>query len=110
VEEMKPEATRMHEKIMVNGRIYLPHAPHASVEVQRGMKIVVMDGKEVGFVGGVIVNSQNDEVLYILLCHLPVTAVYRLIPIHLIARIEAETIHLNMQFDELETLKTHLPT
>ncbi|KAA3656350.1 MAG: hypothetical protein DWQ04_31410 [Chloroflexi bacterium] len=106
---MRPESAHLNEKIMVNGRIHLPSHQPASVEVQRGMKIVVTDGKEVGFVGGVVVNSHSDEVTCILLCHLPVTAVYRLIPIHLIARVEAETIYLNMQFDDLETLAAHSP-
>jgi len=106
---MSTEAINLTEKIMVNGRIRLPHHQHSSVEIQRGMKIVVMGRKEVGFVGGIIVNSQSNEVTHILLCYLPVTAVYRLIPINRIARVEEETIHLNIQFDDLETLATHSP-
>ncbi|MCP5095866.1 MAG: hypothetical protein GY943_09960, partial [Chloroflexi bacterium] len=82
------------QKIMENGRIHLHHAPHSSVEVQRSMKIVVMGGKEVGLVGGIMIDPQHDNVTHILLCHLPVTAVYRLIPISLIAKVTAETVHL----------------
>ncbi len=105
---MRSAITNLNEKIMVNGRFTLHHQPNSSVEVQRGMKIMVRNGKEVGLVGGVVVNFESDEVTHILLCQFPVTAVYRLIPINLIARIE-ETIHLTIQCDELKTLAAHQP-
>jgi hypothetical protein len=106
---MCTEAINGHEKVMVNGRVHLPHVHHSPVDVERGMKIVDKNGKGVGMVGGLIVNSQRDQITYILLCQLPVTAVYPLIPLNLIARIEEETIYLTVQCDDIKALAVYQP-
>jgi sporulation protein YlmC with PRC-barrel domain len=97
------------EKVMVNGRFRSPQPPHQMIEVERGMKIVVANGKEAGVVGAVMVNPHSEEITHLLLCRLPVTAVYRLIPINLLSHIDDDTIHLNIQCDDLTKLAVHQP-
>ncbi len=114
------EKCRLHmmesnEKVMVNGRFRSSHLPHPIVQIERGMRIIAADGTEVGMVGAVMVHPQREDITHILLCRVPVTAVcgqtavYRLIPIHLIAKINDETIHLNIQCDDLDKLAAHKP-
>lgn len=108
-EERNLEMMDLNAKVMVNGRFQSPHAPHIIMKIERGMKIVVADGREAGVVGAVMVHPQSEEITHILLCSVPVTAVYRLIPIHLIAKIEDDIIHLNIQRDDLTKLAVHQP-
>ncbi len=105
----KLQMTALNEKVMVNGRFRSPQPPHQMIEIERGMKIVVADGREAGVVGAVVVTPQSEEISRILLCSVPVTAVYRLIPIDLIAHIDDDTIHLNIQYDDLNKLMAHQP-
>jgi len=105
----KLQMTTLNEKVMINGRFHSPHPPHQMIEIERGMKIVVADGTEAGVVGAVMANPQSEKMTHVLLCRLPVTAVYRLIPINLIAKIDDETIHLNIQCADLKKLAAHQP-
>ncbi len=93
-------------RIMVNGRVSLPHNNTRSVEVNRGMAIFTNTGVEAGFSAGVIVPQDGDEIDCILLGRLPVTSEYRLIPIGLINHIDGGNIHLNVHCDQI--LKLHL--
>ena len=106
---MSIATANVNEKIMVNGRIPLQQS-RPPAKIQRGMKIVVKGGKQAGIVGGIIVNSQSNQVSHLLLCRVPVTAVYRLIPTNLIARIEKTIIHLCIHCDDLDKLAAHQPT
>ncbi|MCP4415295.1 MAG: DUF2171 domain-containing protein, partial [Chloroflexi bacterium] len=103
-ERCKLQLMELNERVMENGRFRSPFSPNAIVEIRRGMKIVFADGTEAGVVGAVMVHPHNEEMSHILLCRVPVTAVYRLIPINLIARIDDETIHLNIRCDGLKKL------
>jgi len=105
----KLQMTALNEKVMVNGRFRSPQSPHQMIEIERGMKIVVANGEEVGVVGAVMVNPQSEEMTHLLLCRVPVTAVYRLVPINLIAKIDDDTIYLNIQCDDLTKLTVHQP-
>ena len=96
-------------RIMVNGRVSLPHNNTRSVEINRGMVIFANTGVEAGFSAGVIVPQGGDEANYILLGRLPVTSEYRLIPIKSIDHIDGENIHLNVHCDEILKLHLHQP-
>lgn len=109
IEDSKSQMMASSEKVMVNGRFKSPQPPFAMVEIARGMKIYDADGTELGLVGGVMVHSLREEVSHILLCQLPVAADYRLIPVHLIARIDEEVVYLTMQREDLKTLAVHQP-
>ena len=97
------------EHIMINGRVYLPRRNATAVKINRGMAILTKTGEEAGFSAGVVVPQGMDEATYILLGRLPVTAEYRLIPTKLIARVEDENIHLNVNCDEILKLHLHQP-
>lgn len=108
-EEKNLEMMDLNAKVMVNGRFQSPHAPHIIINIERGMKIVMADGQEAGVVGAVMVHPQSEEISHILLCSVPVTAVYRLIPVSLITKIEEDTLYLNIQSDDLAKLAVHQP-
>ncbi|MFQ5418729.1 MAG: PRC-barrel domain-containing protein [Anaerolineae bacterium] len=97
------------EKIMINGRIHLARPDNPEVEVRRGMMVKTRDGQEAGMVAAVIMDEQSQNVSYVLLCHLPVTSDYRLIPVNLIAQVSEEAIHLNIHSDVVEELAIHQP-
>ncbi len=84
---------KAQDKVMVNGRFHLPHTT-TSQEIHRGMIIITRVGEKAGFCAGVVVKQGTDEADFVLLGRLPVTSEYRQIPVNLIDRIEAETIHL----------------
>ena len=95
---------------MVNGRISLPSQQNnPTAEVRRCMRVMSCDGTEVGFVAGVVVDAQSERVSHVLLGHLPVTADYRLIPIHLIDQVLAERIRLTIPDEAIDTLIVHQP-
>ena len=96
------------EKVMVNGRYHLPHTT-TSQEIQRGMSIVTSLGEKAGFCAGVVVRQGEEDASFVLLGRLPVTAEYRQIPISLIERVKAETIHLNVNCAEILKLPLHYP-
>ncbi len=97
------------ERIMVNGRISLPHNNTHPTEINRGMIILTSTGIEAGFSAGVVVPQEDDEVACILLGRLPVTSEYRLIPIGLIDYVDGENIHLNVHCSEILELHLHQP-
>ena len=92
-------------RIMVNGRVSLPHSGIRSVEIKRGMIILANTGVEAGFSAGVVVPQEDDYAAYVLLGRLPVTSEYRLIPTELIDHIDGENIHLNVHCDEILKLR-----
>jgi hypothetical protein len=97
------------QKIMVNGRVPLPHSSGPSVDVHRGMIIMTRAGEKAGFSAGVVVRQADEDAAFVLLGRLPVTSEYRLIPVTLINRIDGETIHLNADCDEILKLHLHQP-
>ena len=99
----------LNEKVMVNGRFHSLTSPNTIIQIERGMKIVVVNGKNAGVVAAVMVHPQSEEITHILLSRVPVTAVYRLIPIKLIAKIDDDTIHLSIGCDDLTKLMIHQP-
>ena len=96
------------EKVMVNGRFHLPN--RAIIDIHRGMIIMTSVGEQAGFCAGVIVKQGDKDASFVLLGRLPVTSEYRQIPVNLINHIEAETIHLTINCDEILKLLLHQPT
>ena len=99
----------MEEKIMVDGRIHLPSPHPATQEIQRGMKVMSSDGREVGFVAAVIIQKETDSVTHILLGHIPVTPDYRRIPVTLVENVDEDTVFLNIIHQAVDKLAVHQP-
>lgn len=97
------------EKIMVDGRIHLPQRHLAVQEIQRGMKVISSDGREVGFVAAVIIHKDTGGVTHILLGHIPVTSDYRCIPVTLVENVDADTVYLNIIHQAVDKLAVHQP-
>jgi hypothetical protein len=97
------------EKIMVDGRIHLPKPHPATQEIQRGMKVMSSDGREVGFVAAVIIQKETASVTHILLGHIPVTPDYRRIPVTLVENVDEDTVYLNIIHQAVDKLAVHQP-
>lgn len=87
--------------LMVSGLLRLPG--DATATVQRGMRLVTCAGDVCGMVAA-LVQDQHGKMTHLLLCRLPVSADYRLIPINQIADISTETVFLTLQTCELDQL------
>jgi hypothetical protein len=83
--------------LMIDGEVRLPDG--VAVTVRRGMRLVACDGIVCGMVAA-LVQNEDAEMTHVLLCRLPVSADYRLIPINQIANVTDQTVHL--VFDSLE--------
>ncbi len=99
----------VEEKIMVDGRIHLPKPNPAPQEIQRGMKVVSSDGREVGFVAAVIIHRETGSVTHILLGHIPVTPDYRRIPVTLVENVDENIVYLNIIHQAVDKLAVHQP-
>ena len=99
----------MEEKIMVDGRIHLSKPNPAPQEIQRGMKVMSSDGREVGFVAAVIIPKEAHNVTHILLGHIPVTPDYRRIPVTLVENIDEDTVYLSIIHQAVDKLAVHQP-
>lgn len=97
------------EKIMVDGRIHLPSPYPAIQEIQRGMKVISSDGREVGFVAGVIIHKGTGGVTHILLGHIPVTPDYRRLPVTLVDSVDTNAVYLNIIYQAVDKLAVHQP-
>lgn len=89
------------QHLMVDGVLQL--AGGAMATAQRGMQFIANDGHVCGMVAA-LVQNQNGNVTHLLLCQLPVSADYRLVPIDQISTIAAKTVHLTLQAGELDRL------
>ena len=56
--------------------------------LQRGMRILAQDGCALGAVAALVLDCPSQVITHILLGQIPPTAVYRLIPLSLIAKID----------------------
>jgi sporulation protein YlmC with PRC-barrel domain len=97
-------------KLLVNGSIYLAEAAGQPIIVIRGMSIVSRDGQEVGMVAAVVVDNLSQEVTHILLCRLPPSPDYRLVPPGLVAQVCGDTVVLHILSQDVDGLAVHQPT
>lgn len=92
------------EKLMVSGLVHLTQEDSSPFEVSRGMAILTCDGREVGKVAAVIVDSRSQIVTHILLTRLHLSPEYRLVPVNLIKQVSEETISLDVCRQTIESL------
>jgi hypothetical protein len=92
------------KKLMVSGSIRL-NRPHQAVhEVRRGMRVISIDGQELGKVAALVFQDDGVCALAILLGRLPEILEYRLVPVNLIATVEDECVHLHIPARAIEKL------
>ena len=83
-------------KLRVSGWLVLEPPGAAPVEVRRAMPVVGSDGGPMGTVAAVVTAAAPPTVTHLLLgCLCPVPD-YRLVPLALIERVGAETVHLRI--------------
>ena len=97
------------QKLLVSGWVNLS-AAGSSVEIVRGMFVVCRDGQEAGQVAAVVVDTATQEVTYILLCRLPQSPDYRLVPPDLVTQVTGQTVMLQIQSQDVDGLAVHQPT
>jgi sporulation protein YlmC with PRC-barrel domain len=96
------------QKLLVSGWVNLP-AAGSPVEVARGMSIVSRNGQEVGKVAAVAVDTAAQEMTYILLCRLPQSPDYRLIPLDIVVQVAGDAVILCIQSQDIDGLAVHQP-
>jgi hypothetical protein len=96
------------QKLLVSELIQLEQDAEA-VRVQRGMPIRAADETAVGVVAAVVLDCRSRKVTHLLLGQVPPTAVYRLIPLSLIDRIDGETVCLRTTASKIVHLPLHQP-
>ena len=96
------------QKLLVSELIQLEQDAEA-VRVQRGMPILAADETAVGAVAAVVLDCRSRKVTHLLLGQVPPTAVYRLIPLSLIDRIDGETVWLRITDSGIVHLPIHQP-
>lgn len=77
------------QRLLVCGRV-----DRMDGEVARGMPVLAQDGRMVGIVAAVVQSGPAPTISHILLGQAPPTAIYRLIPLDLLDRIDGERIWL----------------
>lgn len=91
-----PTSESRPEKMMVSGLVRLEKEDDVPIEVKRGMSIRASDGREVGKVAAVVVNTHSQQVTHIILGRQVRAPDYRLVPVGLIKRVNAGTIWLRV--------------
>lgn len=79
-------------------------------EAARGMPVLVEDGSMVGTVAAVVQSGPTRTITHLLLGQVPPTAVYRLIPLDLLARLDGECIWLSASRQQIAALPIHQPS
>lgn len=99
----------MTEKLLVQGVVPLGATAVAGGEVRRGMSVLAADGVPVGVVAAVVCHEPAHTVTHILLGQTPPTAVYRLIPLGLLARLDGDCLWLCVSAAQIASLPIHHP-
>ncbi|HRQ38116.1 MAG TPA: hypothetical protein PLD25_09395 [Chloroflexota bacterium] len=99
----------MKQKMMEQGSIPAGQTAVATTEVWRGMRVLAQDGSPVGMVAAVVVTAPTQAISHILLGQVPPTAVYRLIPIDLLDRLDGERLWLRVLPHQITALPIHQP-
>jgi len=107
-ETIRPDdlANTRVQKLLVRGFIKL-EPETVPILLQRGMTILARNGVTVGAVAAVVLNCPQQEITYLLLGQIPPTAVYRLIPLALIERIDGEMVWLRIPSEKISALPLH---
>ncbi|MBE2198864.1 MAG: PRC-barrel domain-containing protein [Anaerolinea sp.] len=78
-------------------------------EVARGMPVLDRDGSRVGAVAAVVQTGTAKTITHLLLGQVPPTAVYRLVPLDLLDRLDGECIWLRASHQQIAALPIHQP-
>jgi hypothetical protein len=78
-------------------------------ELTRGMPVLAQDGSPVGVVAAVVLTGLAKSISHILLGQVPPTAVYRLIPVDLLDRLDRERIRLRASPQQIAALPIYQP-
>jgi hypothetical protein len=89
---------------MFSGYICPDNGCALSSEIQRGMPIFSAEGRGVGKVAAVVLNSLDHTATHILLSRLPEIQGYWLLPVSWIAQVQAEEVHLCVPVSEIQSL------
>lgn len=96
--------TTHQQRLLVRGWI-----DRVKGEVARGMPVLAQDGSMVGVVAAVVQSGAAQTISHILLGQAPPTAVYRLIPIDLLDKLDEERIWLRATHGQIAALPVHQP-
>lgn len=91
-------------KVMVSGWV-----AQLNTTVERGMGVIASDGVRVGMVAGLLWDGGGRRARGLLLCQLPTTAVYRQIPLAVVARVEKTAVYLTISTTDLPQLPPYEP-
>jgi hypothetical protein len=97
------------QKLLVHGEVSVGVTAVALADIWRGMPVLALDGTPVGVVAAVVCAAASPAITHILLGQAPPTAVYRLIPLHLLDRLEGEQLWLRALPPQIDQLPTHQP-
>ncbi|GIK57906.1 MAG: DUF2171 domain-containing protein [Chloroflexi bacterium] len=78
-------------------------------EVARGMPVLAQDGSMVGTVAAVVHSEPDQTISHILLGQVPPTAVYRLMPLDLLDRLDGDHLWLRATRQQIAMLPAHQP-
>ena len=102
--------TTMHAapipRLMVSSDLQPQGAPEP-VAARRGMTAVDTAGCPAGTVAGILIDGLTGSATHILIARDMVAGDYRLVPVAQVARLDAETIHLNLPAADLTNLPRH---
>jgi hypothetical protein len=98
------KGTAPRRRLLVGGWI----AP-VEGEVTRGMLALAEDGSIVGVVAAVVQTGPARTITHLLLGQVPPTAVYRLIPLDLLDRLDGERIWLRASPQQIGALPIYQP-
>ncbi len=101
-----PDADKANSppRLLVSGRIHLGPPDCAPVEVRREMTLCGNDGVAIGIVAAVVVDQATQAVTHILLGRLHPKLEYRLVPLTLIERVDADAVQLRISSPDVSRL------
>jgi hypothetical protein len=86
------------------GQVYLRLTNQLSIEITRGMAILINDGWEAGQVAAVVVDDSSQKVTHLLLVRPHLVSDYRLLPVELIEQVSHEGVWLDLNSDAVDSL------
>lgn len=96
------------QKLLISGSIML--TPNSTpISLHRGMFVLTQDNVVVGAVAAVVLSCCQQEITHFLLGQVPPTAVYRLISLSLIEKIDGEMVCLRIPSEKISTLPLRQP-
>ena len=95
--------------LFVEGHITPSGAHSGPVEIRRGMSVRSRDGQAAGQVAAAVIDVDSQAVTHVLLCRWLEVPDYRLVPVGLVANVEAGIVALDISAAEVETMPVREP-